>query len=88
MCSSDLIGATVTSGLTTFIIVPGVDAGIVELFEGINRVGNCKSVGNREGSMTLPTPVTASVRFKLLDVGMLLPAPTILIGPTQISPVS
>ena len=81
-------GATVTSGLMTLIIVPGVDAGIVELLEGINRVGNCKSVGNKVMSITLPVPVTASERFKLVVAGTLSPAPIILIGPMQISPVS
>ena len=60
-------GLTVTSGFITLIIVPGVDAGIVELLEGINRVGNCKSVGNSVVSITLPVPVIASERFKLVD---------------------
>ena len=63
------VGFTVTSGLIKLIMVPGVDAGIVELLEGINYVGNDKSVGSWFVSITLPTPVTASDRFKFVDDG-------------------
>ena len=61
------VGFTVTSGLIKLIIVPGVDAGIVELLEGINNVGNDKSVGSWLTSIILPTPVTASDRFKFVE---------------------
>ena len=82
------IGDTVTSGLTILIIVPGVEAGIVGLFDGMNKTGICNSFGSRLMSIIIPTPVTASVIFKLVDWGTSSPAPTILTGPKQISPVS
>ena len=82
------IGDTVISGLTILITVPGVVAGMVPLLDGINRTGICKVVGNRFKSITEPTPLTASVIVRLVALGTLLPAPIILTGPKQISPVS
>ena len=82
------IGATVTSGLTTLIIVPGVDAGIVVLLPGIKSTGRFKFVGNLVGSITVPIPVTGSVKSIFVVSGTSSPAPTILIGPIHISPVS
>ena len=82
------IAATVTSGLTILRIVPGVDAGIADMFDGMNRTGIDKSVAKRPVSITDPVPVTLSVRFKLVVSGTSSPAPTAVIGPIQISPVS
>ena len=82
------IGATVTSGLTTLITVPGVDAGIVVLLAGMNNTGRSVVVGNSVVSITSPKPVTGSVKFKFVGPGIWSPVPTRLIGPIQISPVS
>ena len=82
------IGETVTSGLTILMIVPGVDAGIVALFAGMNNTGICRFVASRLRSIIVPMPLVASVIVKLLDPGTSLPAPIILTGPKQISPVS
>ena len=82
------IGETVTSGFTILITVPGVDAGMVELFEGIKSTGICKSIGKRVVSITVPTPVTVSVNVKLVIEGTLAPAPIILTAPKHISPVA
>ena len=81
------IGATVISGLTILITVPGVDAGIVELFEGMKSTGICNSVGNRVISIIVPTPVVASVNVILVRSGTFPPAPITLTGPKHISPV-
>ena len=82
------IGATVTSGFTILITVPGVDAGIVDTFDGIKSTGICSSVGSKVVSMIVPTPVTASVNDILVRSGTLPPAPTTLTGPKHISPVA
>ena len=82
------IGDTVTSGLTTLIIVPGVVEGIVPLLEGIKRTGIWRLVGSTVKSFIVPTPVVASVRVILVTFGTLSPAPITFTGPKQISPVS
>ena len=82
------IGATVTSGLTTLIIVPGVDAGIVVLLAGIKSTGRFSGEVNISVLITVPTPVTESVKSKFVASGTFSPAPTILIGPRHISQVS
>ena len=52
-------GTTVTSGLITLIIVPGVEAGTVETLAGINRTGIAKSVGSNAESVTEPEMLCA-----------------------------
>ena len=54
----------------------------------MNKTGIDKSVAKRPVSITVPVPVTLSVRFKLVVAGTSSPAPTAVIGPIQISPVS
>ena len=51
----------VTSGLTMLIIVPGVEAGIVETLAGMNKTGMERPVGNRSTLLTEPAPVVVSV---------------------------
>ena len=81
-------GETVISGLTILIIVPGVVAGIVALFAGINKTGIISPSVRSSVLMTLPTPVTLSVMFKFDKGGTFDPAPMMFTGPKQISPVS
>ena len=80
--------ATVTSGAIILIIVPGVEAGIVELFAGIKLTGICKSVGRLVGSVTDPVPVEGSVIVVDPVGGRFPPAPITFTGPKQTFPVS
>jgi len=84
------IGATVMSGVTILIIVPGVVAGIVELFEGMKLIGSNKSVGRAPGvSSTIdPIPEIASVIITLALSGILDPVPIRFTGPKQTWPES
>ena len=77
-------GTTVTSGLITLMIVPGVAAGIVETFAGINRTGIARPLGNKSGFVTLPEPVVESVILIAPEGGTSFPAPIMLMGPKQI----
>ena len=76
----------VTSGLTMLIIVPGVEAGIVETLAGMNKTGMERPVGNRSALLTEPSPVVVSV-IVIPFTGILTPAPIIATGPKQTSPV-
>jgi hypothetical protein len=78
------IGLTEMFGVMILIIVPGVVAGIVELFAGMNTTGICRPVGSRLGSVTSPAPVEGSLMVVEPAGGKLLPAPITLTGPKQI----
>ena len=61
------IGATVMSGVTILIIVPGVVAGIVALFEGMKLMGRRRSEGRPDpgvSSIIVPIPVIESTITK------------------------
>ena len=84
----DPIGLTEIDGVIILIIVPGVVAGIVELFAGINNTGIFNPVGSNVGSAISPAPVAGSVIVVEPVGGKFSPAPIILTGPKQTCPVS
>jgi hypothetical protein len=85
------IGATVMSGVTILIIVPGVVAGIVALFLGMKLIGSIMSNGSPDpgvSSTIVPIPVIATVIIILALSGILDPVPIRFTGPKQTCPVS